>query len=120
MVIFWTTLGLSLYPLLVAFTGRVWLIAIIAGISGVFQAGCDLVFFDELMRTFPPEYSATFVSMAQGLQYTAAIFAPILGSYFADRIGLGGALIVSASVRLIGFAFFALERKRAPVVEVTA
>lgn len=115
MVIFWTTLGLSLYPFLVAMTGRVWLIAIIAGISGVFQAGCDLVFFDELMRTFPPDYSATFVSIAQGLQYTAAIFAPLLGSFLAGWIGLGGALIFSAGIRLIGFGFFALERKRVPV-----
>ncbi len=114
-VIFWTTLGLALHPLLVAFTGQVWLIAILAGMAGVFQAGNDLVFFDELMRTFPPEYSATFVSLALGLQYMSSIFAPLLGSYLAGTIGLGGALIVSAGIRMAGFSLFALDRKNTPI-----
>ena len=42
-----------------AITQRVELIAIYAGLAGIFQAGLDLVFFDELMKTVPLEYSAT-------------------------------------------------------------
>ncbi len=117
-VLIWTTLGLSLHPFLVALTGQVWLIAVFAGLSGIFQAGLDLVFFDELMQTFPAEYSATFVSIAQGLQYMSSIVAPLIGSYLADSIGLSGALIVSASIRLIGFLAFALNfRRSAPNLE---
>jgi len=105
-VLLWTTFGLGLYPALVALTTRVELIALYAGIAGVFQAGLDLVFFDELMKTVPPQYSATFVSLAQSFQYLAAILGPMLGTMLADHFGLGAGLFVSAILRLVGFLLF--------------
>jgi MFS family permease len=77
-----------------------------AGIAGLFQAGLDLVFFDELMKTVPAEYSATFVSLSQSMQYLSMIMAPLLGTWLADYIGLGGALWLSAGLRLLGFLLF--------------
>jgi predicted MFS family arabinose efflux permease len=79
---------------------------------GIFQAGIDLVFFDELMRTIPPEYSPTFVSLAQSIQYLSAILAPLVGTLLADHIGLTNALIFSSGVRLIGFGLFAWQSRR--------
>ena len=114
-----TTLGLSIYPVLVAMTHRVELIVVYAALAGIFQAGLDLVFFDELMRTVPEEYSATFVSLAQSLQYTSSLASPLIGTWLANYIGLGGGLLVSAGLRFIGFALFALwkdtpSREEAP------
>ncbi len=106
-VLLWTTLGLSLYPALVAFTHRVEWIVLFAGLAGIFQAGIDLVFFDELMKTVPEEYSATFVSLAQSVQYASAIIAPTLGTVLSTHIGLSGALLVSAALRLVGVLLFA-------------
>jgi MFS family permease len=105
-VLLWTTFGLTLYPAFTAFTTDVQWIAIYAGIAGVFQAGLDLVFFDELLKTFPAKYSATFVSIAQSLQHMSTIAAPLVGTMLADHIGLSGALLVSASIRLIAFGLF--------------
>lgn len=119
-VLLWTTLGLTIYPALVATTHRVELIALFAGFAGIFQAGLDLVFFDELMKTVPPEYSATFVSLAQSLQHMSAIFAPIAGTLLANYIGIGGALLVSAGLRLLGFTLFALWKDKSPRVEESA
>jgi MFS family permease len=101
-----TTLGMVLYPALSAATSNVYLIIFYAGIAGLFQSGLDLVFFDELMKTVPPEYSATFVSLAQSMQYLSIVVAPLLGTWLADYIGLGGALWVSAGLRLVGFLLF--------------
>ena len=101
-----TTLGMTLYPALSAATPQINLIIFYAGIAGLFQAGLDLVFFDELMKTVPPEYSATFVALAQSMQYLAMIVAPLLGTWMADHIGLDGALWLSAGLRLIGFLLF--------------
>lgn len=106
-VLIWTSLGLSFYPALVASTQRVELIAIISGFAAVFQAGLDLVFFDELMRTVPEEYSAVFVSLAQSFQYLSSFLAPLLGTWLASHIGIGGGLFVSAGLRFAGFALFA-------------
>lgn len=102
-----TTLGMVLYPALSAATPRVELIIVYAGIAGFFQGGLDLVFFDELMKTVPAEYSATFVSLAQSMQYLSMIFAPLVGTWLATTyIGLGGALWLSAGLRLFGFLLF--------------
>jgi MFS family permease len=110
LVLLLTTLGVAIHPALVASTGQVQPIVLFAALAGIFQAGLDLVFFDELMKTVPEEYSATFVSLAQSLQYLSAIFAPLAGTYLADRFGLGVALLVGAAIRLIGFGLFAWDR----------
>jgi MFS family permease len=104
-----TTFSLALYPALVATTQRVEMMALFAGLAGIFQAGIDLVFFDELMKTVPMKFSARFVSLAQSLQYLSAVAAPLLGTWLADYIGIGGALMVSALLRLIGFGLFAFK-----------
>ncbi len=102
-----TTLVVSLYPALVASSGRALHMALYAALAGIFLSGLDLVLFDELMKTVPLPYSPTFVAMAQGLQQTSNIAAPLLGTVLADRIGLGGALVASAALRLAGFLLFA-------------
>jgi len=108
-----TTFGMIFYPALTAATPHVPLIILYAGIAGLFQSGLDLVFFDELMKTVPPEYGATFVSLAQSMQYLSAIVAPLIGTWLADSIGLGGALWVSAGLRLFGFLLFLRKDTRA-------
>ena len=113
-MLLWTTFGLTLYPLLTAFTHDVQWIMFYAGLSGIFQAGLDLVFFDELMKTFPARYSATFVSLAQMLQYLSTVASPLVGTLLADQIGLGGALVVSAGLRLAGFGLFAWGKEISP------
>ena len=101
-----TTFGLTFYPALSAATPQINWIILFASIAGLFQAGLDLVFFDELMKTVPVEYSATFVSLSQSMQYLSMIVAPLLGTWLADYIGLGGALWLSAGLRLFGFLLF--------------
>jgi hypothetical protein len=101
-----TTFGMIFHPALIAATTRIEFVILYAGFMGLFQGGLDLVFFDELMKTVPPEYGATFVSLAQSMQYLSAIVAPLVGTWLADSIGLGGALWVSAGLRLFGFLLF--------------
>lgn len=119
-VLLLSTFGVALYPAMVASTQRVELIALYAGLAGILQAGVDLVFFDELMQRVPVEYSATFVSWAQSVQYLSSMVAPLLGTLLATYIGLSGALLVSAALRLTGFALFALGKEKAPLAQVEA
>ncbi len=107
-----TTLGMVLYPLLTASTRSVLPIIIYTAIAGLFQGGLDLVFFDEYMKTIPDEYSAILVSLEQSIQYLSVIAAPLIGTWLANYIGLGGALLVSAGLRLAGFMLFLVLRKK--------
>ncbi len=102
-----TTFGLSFFPVLVASTDQIPIIIMFAAMAGIFQAGMDLVFFDELMKTVPPQYSATFVSLAQSITHLSGVLSPLIGTVLATKIGIPGALLVSSVVRLIGFAMFA-------------
>jgi len=114
-----TTFGMILYPALSAASSNVYLIIFYAGIAGLFQSGLDLVFFDELMKTVPADYSATFVSLAQSMQYLSTVVAPLLGTWLANYIGLGGALWVSAGLRLLGFLLFLLPQRSQPSTGLT-
>ena len=105
-VLLWSTFGVGLYPILLSLTNSYWLIAILAGITGIFLAGLDLVFFDELLRTVPAEYAATYVSLAQGIQYLSSFISPLIGTALATKFGTGTALMVAGCIRLIGFLFF--------------
>jgi Na+/melibiose symporter-like transporter len=109
-VLLWATLGTAIYPALVAMTHEVGIITVLAGINGIFVAGLNLVFFDELMKTVPPEYSSTFIAMAQGLQYFSSILAPLIGTALSDSIGIGAALIVGTAIQLTGFGMFFLNK----------
>jgi MFS family permease len=102
-----TTLAMALVPVLTALTRNVQLITLIAAVSGLFQAGIDLVFFDELMRSIPAAHAPTFVAFAQSLQYLTLSVGPLIGTVLADHVGIGPALVASALFRLFGFALFA-------------
>ncbi len=110
-VLLWTTLGLSIYPALVAVSHDVATVALLTALASIFQAGIDLVFFDELMKTIPVQYSATFVSIAQSAQNLAGVIAPMAGSSIASRVGVRMALGASSLVRFAGFASFARRKK---------
>ena len=101
-----TTFGMIFHPALAASTTHVNSIILISGLAGLFQSGLDLVFFDELMKTVPDENGATFVAMAQSMQYFSTVLAPLIGTWVIGYIGLGGALWLSAALRLIGFLLF--------------
>lgn len=106
-VLLWVTFGLAIYPILAAFTRQVEWLVLYAGLAGIFQAGLELVFFDELMKTFPAKYSATFVGLMHSVQYVAQVIAPLVGTGLADYITLSGGLVVSGVLSMMGFVLFA-------------
>lgn len=113
-----TTLCVSLYPGLVALTHSQTMVFIFSTVAGIFQAGIDLFFFDELIKTIPPRYSPTFVSHAQSIQYLSAILAPLVGTYLSEHIGLSNALLFSTGIRLVGFILFARQDHRKVILNL--
>lgn len=101
-----TALGAVVQPLLVALTTNLQAIVILSAVAGFFQAGLELVFFDEQMKTVPVEFSAIFISFAQSVLYLAALLAPLLGTLLSDTIGIQAALVAAAVIRFVGFLLF--------------
>lgn len=110
LVLLATTLGSSLFPILVGISHRVWPVVIFAGLNGIFQAGLNLVFFDELMKRVPDDHNETFVAAAQTLQYMSMIAAPLLAPVLSEWLGLGPGLLIAGGISLIGFILFLTEK----------
>jgi len=116
-----TTLMMSLYPAMTSRVRSVLVMAVISAVAGFFQAGLKLVFFDELMKTVPVEQSATFVSVEKSVQYLLAIAGPMISTSLSSTIGLSGALLLGAGMRLVGFLSFLFGKEgRSPVTSAIA
>ncbi len=107
-----TTLGSSLFPIMVGISQQVWPVVVFAGLNGIFQAGLNLVFFDELMKRVPEDHNATFVAAAQTLQYLSMVAAPLLAPVLSQWLGLGRALMVAGGISIVGFILFLTEKIR--------
>ncbi len=105
-ILLYTTLGISLFPILVALTVNPSMIIFLAAIAGLFNAGLDLVFFDELMRNIPVDQSPSFVAFAQTSQYLTTMISPLVSAWLAEMFGLNAALIIAGLIQLFGFFLF--------------
>jgi len=112
-----TTLGSCLFPLFVSITPFYWIIALLVGMAGTFEAGRSLVFFDELMKTIPTEQNASFISVAQTIQFLATMVAPFISTILANSIGIVYALMIAAAVQFAGFIFFLADKGYQEAVE---
>lgn len=102
-------LGAGLYPFLTALTHSTGALPIYAGINGFFQAGIDLVFFDIMLDTCPPQNQARYLGLYQTTVFGATFLAPLLGAWLSDQIGIGWGLTTASALRLAGFVLlFAL------------
>lgn len=94
--------GASFYPFLTALTHSTGPLAIYAGINGFFQAGVDLVFFDIMLDTCPPQNQARYIGLYQTTVFTAMFLAPLTGTRLADHFSLGWGLLIASALRLGG------------------
>jgi hypothetical protein len=118
-VLILSSLGMGLYPLAASSTGSVAVLAILAGTSGFFAAGNDLVNFDLVLSTAPQEHQATYIGLFQTLQNAALFLMPLVGTALADLAGLHLALVLAGLLRLAGAGLYiALKVGRAPAEAV--
>jgi MFS family permease len=114
-----SSFGMALYPLAVASTHSVILIAVLAGLVGFCLAGNDLVSFDLVLSTIPTDHQATYVGLYQTLQNAALFALPLAGTLLADLVGVQFALVAAGLMRLAGAGLFvAMGVGRQPAAQV--
>ena len=106
--------GVAAYPAALAVTREFALVLVITAVASLFQAGLQLVLFDELMRRVPPAYSPTFVAVEANVGHVAGLGAPLLGAALGAVAGLPVALALSAAIGLVGYVLLALDRGPVP------
>lgn len=114
------TFGAAVYPAALAFTEHLVLVALLAGLGAVFSSGVNLAIFDRLMSKVPTGYGVTFNSIDNTIVYIAGSLPPLVVPLLAARLGIDGALLVSAAIGLTGATLFALDRDRTPEAPATS
>ena len=105
-------LGVAAYPLTLAVSRDFTLVLLITAAASLFQAGLQLVLFDELMKRVPVAYSPTFVAVEANVGHVAGLGGPLLGAALGVVVGLPLALALSAAISLVGYALLALDSRR--------
>lgn len=100
------TIGVALGPLVLAQLDLVALVVVVAAASAVFQAGIDLAFFDEVMRTIPPELGTSLTGVDQTAQNLVAIAVPVLVVVLTDAVGIRGGLVAASALLFAAAALF--------------
>lgn len=106
-----TTLAVALYPILLSFASVVPLVILLSGLAATFAAGIDLIFFDMVVESYPPQEAATFVGMQQFTVYLVTFIAPFVATTLATTISIPVALVVAGVIRLVGFGMFVVFAK---------
>lgn len=101
-----TTLAVAFYPIILSFTQQIPMVILLSGIAATFAAGIDLIFFDMVVASYPPQEAATFVGMQQETVYLAAFIAPFIATMLATAFGIPFALVVAGLIRLFGVGMF--------------
>jgi len=104
--------GLAAYPAGLAVSREISVVLAVTAAASLFQAGLQLVLFDELMRRVPVIYSPTFVAVDQSVAHIAGLGGPLLGAALASVVGLPVALGLATVTSLAGYGLLALDRTR--------
>jgi hypothetical protein len=115
-----TTFGIALYPIALAATTNLVVIAVVAGYAALMAAGLNLVLFDELMRTVPAGKVVTFSGVDSAANNLTTILGPLTAAFIADRLGIATGLVVAGVVTLIGAALLTTSIRRTREVAMPA
>jgi MFS family permease len=96
--------GVSLYPIMTAFTQSPQLLPLWAAIAGFFVGATDLVFFDVVLAICPRENQATYVGIYQTTVQMSVFIAPLVGTVLSSAVGLVPVLILAGIIRFAGAA----------------
>jgi hypothetical protein len=102
-----STLGVALFPALLAITHYELAVAVIVGGYGICLAGIELSLFDELMKSIPADQAVRFAALDSGASNFAGMTGPITGALLAAVVGIPAGLAAASAVGLIGAALFA-------------
>jgi len=100
------TFGMGLTPILYKLSTSLPMLTLMQPITGFFTAGTTVTILGSLLSSADEKYRTMSVAVhATATSITLAI-APMVGSYIVEAHGIGGALMTSSFVRLLGSLVF--------------
>lgn len=101
-----STLGVVFYPVLTGLSMRVEFLLLPSIVAGIFGAGFNLSFFNNLLEVCPQGRLPSYVAINTTLINVAAFLAPLLGASLANILDIRVVFFIAGAVRLLGAGFF--------------
>lgn len=98
--------GMGLTPILYRLSPNLTVISLVQPITGFFTAGITVAILGSLLASTTSEYRTMSVAIHATLTSVTLAIAPLLGTYVQGIFGIEGALMASASLRILGSLFF--------------
>jgi MFS family permease len=112
MMLFVAAAGMATAPALMIVSTNLYYITIINLWIGIFVAGTNLLLFNQLLNSSPQKQLTTYIANYNFLLAIIGFLAPQFGVLLLNHFGMGSAMILTASVRMMGalaFLFVALK-----------
>ncbi|WP_421382753.1 MFS transporter [Bacillus salacetis] len=112
MMLFVAAAGMATAPALMIVSTNLYYITAINLWIGVFVAGTNLLLFNQLLNSSPQKQLTTYIANYNFLLAIIGFLAPQFGVLLLNQFGMGSAMILTASVRMMGalaFLFVALK-----------
>ncbi|RIW32698.1 MFS transporter [Bacillus salacetis] len=112
MMLFVAAAGMATAPALMIVSTNLYYITIINLWIGIFVAGTNLLLFNQLLNSSPQKHLTTYIANYNFLLAIIGFLAPQFGVLLLNMFGMGSAMILTASVRMMGalaFLFVALK-----------
>ncbi len=98
--------GMGLTPILYMLSPNLTIITLMQPMTGFFTAGITVAILGSLLASTTSEFRTMSVAIHATLTSVTLAIAPLIGTYVQGVVGIEGALIGSASIRILGSLFF--------------
>lgn len=104
-------LGMSITPILYAFSESIKMLVLFNIIIGISVAGTVLILFNILLQVTPRENRTVYIAVYNTFIAIISAISPVVGIAIKDRIGIKRALILIGILRFISTIFFFIRSK---------
>lgn len=105
------TLGMSFSPFLYAFSPNLFLVTIVAGISGFFIPGTYSVLINSLIEVTPQKNRDIFMGVHATVTSITLCISPLVANYFLEKTNIIFTLLIVAAFRFVGSLAFFIRNK---------
>lgn len=106
------TLGMAVTPILYAVSKNLYVLTVLAFVTGLFTSGTITLLFGELLDVTPSKDRVIYISIYNTFINLSLAISPFLGHFFLSKFNIFIALYVTAFVRLIGGMMFFIRNKK--------
>lgn len=104
--LFWSNLGIALYPVIFSLFRSPYEIIAISGVSGFFSAGLNIFMYMALISFLPADKKAEYIAINGVISNISLSIGPIVGTQLSNIMGTTPVFFIGTIIRFIGTCLY--------------